>query len=197
MQSIGVHDMKKYIKRIIIAAVIVIVAVFTGMKIYGSTVSGIVSTELKTIKNEQIDTSTLAQTYSLDTSLNGKLNDVIEKVLDFDYDIQSKSVKGNTATVKVKITTYDFAKAFDAASKQIAKDKKSGKIKTTTITKKYASKVMFNAILALDDKTCSNVVTIKCTKGDDGKWTTNAATNKALMNAIFGGLVSALNGATD
>lgn len=189
--------MKKHIKIMIIAAVVLVIGVFAGMKIYSHTVSGVVGSDLKSIKNEQIDTSTLAKTYSLDTSLEGKLNDVIEKVLDFDYDVQSKSVKGDTAKVKVKITTYDFGKAYMAASKQIAKDKKAGKITDSTVTKKYASKVMFNAILDLEDKSYSKVITIKCTKDDDGKWETDAATNTELMNAIFGGLVTALNGTSD
>ena len=56
----------------------------------------------------------------------------------------------------------------------------------------YVNKKFLKNLLKLKEKSKTTEVKIKCVRNDDGDWTPQLENNKKLVNAILGGLVSAL-----
>ncbi len=129
---------------------------------------------------------TLIDESSLSDENKAAYKDFIKMTQDFDYTISDEKISedGNSATVKLEITSYDFGTAYlDAWDAVIASKKKLSE-------ENEFYTVFFEQVEALEDMDYVSDVTIKCTKGDDGKWTTDLASNSDFRNAIMGDMIN-------
>ena len=97
------------------------------------------------------------------------VNTFLSKIRDFDYEIVEEKVEEDKATVKVKITTYNFGKAM-------------GEIFAEALALAFS-------MAGIEKKDYSKKVTVNCVKKDD-KWTTDVDSNEKLEDAVLGGLNS-------
>lgn len=109
-----------------------------------------------------------------------------EKLRDFDYVIagSGKSEDGKSVVVTVNITTYDFGSVYLETWNDRMKIEEDLRYDSQF----YSD--LFTRFAALSVKNYTGQAAIVCTKGGDGKWTTDVKTNPDLINAISGGLVA-------
>lgn len=110
---------------------------------------------------------------------------LVDKVLDFDYELLDEEIDGDTATVKTTITTYPFGEIFKNVITDIFAEALSGKEMTT----EEAAKLMDQSLLdRLDEaeKSYKTTVSIKLTKEGDN-WIVQESTE--MSNALTGGLL--------
>lgn len=113
----------------------------------------------------------------------------LKRLSDFDYEIgeETLSEDGNTATVELSVTTYDYGTAYlDVWDKVV-----DGKIKVDEENTFYT--VLFGHFNELTDKDFTTKVIINCTKDEDGNWTTDIANNADFRKAIFGDLIQVVS----
>lgn len=115
-----------------------------------------------------------------------------DKFLDFDYKVGKESINGDTATVDVTFTTYDFA----AFAKNVLA-KYLGNAFATAFTPGGASQEAMADVLAaavsdnmslLNSKSVSTTVPVTLTKTQDG-WKIKQL-DQAVLDALMGGVLS-------
>ena len=113
----------------------------------------------------------------------------LKMLRDFDYSIEDEQIAedGNSATVKLVITSYDFGTAYLDTWDEIIASKKKFKDDNDFY------RVFFENMLGLKDKSYVSEVTVTCTKNEDGNWTSDLAKNSAFAEAVFGGMIGIVN----
>ena len=154
----------------------------------------VVEDNLKQIKTEKTSSnvSKLFNDKTLEQKYGKEYDKFIKKVQDFDYEVKDEKVDGKKATVKVEIKTYDFGAAYKTTYDTVVADAKSGKITATTDVKDYVYNLMFQNLNSVKDKSYKKTVTINCTKNDKGEWTTDINSNVDFLDAMMGGLFTAI-----
>lgn len=154
----------------------------------------VVEDNLKQIKTEKTSSnvSKLFNDKTLEQKYGKEYDKFIKKVQDFDYEVKDEKVDGKKATVKVEIKTYDFGAAYKTTYDTVVADAKSGKITATTDIKDYVSNLMFQNLNSVKDKSYKKTVTINCTKNDKGEWTTDINSNVDFLDAMMGGMFTAI-----
>lgn len=124
---------------------------------------------------------------------------MMPKMLDFDYELSNEQVNGDKATVDVKITTYRIGDAFtaffsDYLSQALilafsdASEEDLDALATTILSGKLAE---------LTEKSYEKTATINLSMKDD-KWVVDEVqTGDDIVDAITGGLVTAFSGMED
>ena len=158
----------------------------------------VVEDNLKQIKTEKANTnvSKLFNDNTLEQKYGKEYDKFIKKVQDFDYEIKDEKVDGKKATVNVEIKTYDFGAAYKSTYETVVSDAKSGKITASTDIKDYVYNLMFQNLNAVKDKSYKKTVTINCTKNDKGEWTTDINNNVDFLDAMMGGMFTAIKTVT-
>ncbi|WP_455052643.1 hypothetical protein [Mogibacterium sp.] len=154
----------------------------------------VVEDNLKQIKTEKTSSnvSKLFNDKTLEQKYGKEYDKFIKKVQDFDYEVKDEKVDGKKATVKVEIKTYDFGAAYKTTYDTVVADAKSGKITATTDVKDYVYNLMFQNLNSVKDKSYKKTVTINCTKNDKGEWTTDINNNVDFLDAMMGGMFTAI-----
>ena len=154
----------------------------------------VVEDNLKQIKTEKTSSnvSKLLNDKTLEQKYGKEYDKFIKKVQDFDYEVKDEKVDGKKATVKVEIKTYDFGAAYKTTYDTVVADAKSGKITATTDIKDYVYNLMFQNLNSVKDKSYKKTVTINCTKNDKGEWTTDINSNVDFLDAMMGGMFTAI-----
>ena len=154
----------------------------------------VVEDNLKQIKTEKTSSnvSKLFNDKTLEQKYGKEYDKFIKKVQDFDYEVKDVKVDGKKATVKVEIKTYDFGAAYKTTYDTVVADAKSGKITATTDIKDYVYNLMFQNLNSVKDKSYKKTVTINCTKNDKGEWTTDINNNVDFLDAMMGGMFTAI-----
>ena len=154
----------------------------------------VVEDNLKQIKTEKTSSnvSKLFNDKTLEQKYGKEYDKFIKKVQDFDYEVKDEKVDGKKATVKVEIKTYDFGAAYKTTYDTVVSDAKSGKITATTDVKDYVYNLMFQKLNSVKDKSYKKTVTINCTKNDKGEWTTDINSNVDFLDAMMGGMFTAI-----
>ena len=154
----------------------------------------VVEDNLKQIKTEKTSSSVskLFNDKTLEQKYGKEYDKFIKKVQDFDYEVKDEKVDGKKATVKVEIKTYDFGAAYKTTYDTVVSDAKSGKITATTDVKDYVYNLMFQNLNSVKDKSYKKTVTINCTKNDKGEWTTDINSNVDFLDAMMGGMFTAI-----
>ena len=160
----------------------------------GKSPKNVVEDNLKQIKTEKANTnvSKLFNDNTLEQKYGKEYDKFIKKVQDFDYEVKDEKVDGKKATVKVEIKTYDFGAAYKTTYDTVVSDAKSGKITATTDVKDYVYNLMFQNLNSVKDKSYKKTVTINCTKNDKGEWTTDINSNVDFLDAMMGGMFTAI-----
>lgn len=135
---------------------------------------------------EYFDTKDLGKKYADD------YQELIDKITDFDFKVVDEDINEDKteATVKVRITTYDYQSAYDAAEKDIVEKAKKGKLDRDSDVQDYSHKALFKELLSLKSKDKKTDVTINCTINEDGDWTPDVESSKELVDAILGGIIT-------
>ncbi|WP_314923261.1 hypothetical protein [Mogibacterium diversum] len=154
----------------------------------------VVEDNLKQIKTEKTSSnvSKLFNDKTLEQKYGKEYDKFIKKVQDFDYEVKDEKVDGKKATVKVEIKTYDFGAAYKTTYDTVVADAKSGKITASTDIKDYVYNLMFQNLNSVKDKSYKKTVTINCTKSDKGEWTTDINNNVDFLDAMMGGMFTAI-----
>ena len=154
----------------------------------------VVEDNLKQIKTEKTSSnvSKLFNDKTLEQKYGKEYDKFIKKVQDFDYEVKDEKVDGKKATVKVEIKTYDFGAAYKTTYDTVVADAKSGKITATTDIKDYVYNLMSKNLNSVKDKSYKKTVTINCTKNDKGEWTTDINSNVDFLDAMMGGMFTAI-----
>lgn len=154
----------------------------------------VVEDNLKQIKTEKTSSnvSKLFNDKTLEQKYGKEYDKFIKKAQDFDYEVKDEKVDGKKATVKVEIKTYDFGAAYKTTYDTVVADAKSGKITATTDIKDYVYNLMFQNLNSVKDKSYKKTVTINCTKNDKGEWTTDINSNVDFLDAMMGGMFTAI-----
>ncbi|WP_455047502.1 hypothetical protein [Mogibacterium diversum] len=154
----------------------------------------VVEDNLKQIKTEKTSSnvSKLFNDKTLEQKYGKEYDKFIKKVQDFDYEVKDEKIDGKKATVKVEIKTYDFGAAYKTTYDTVVADAKSGKITATTDIKDYVYNLMFQNLNSVKDKSYKKTVTINCTKNDKGEWTTDINSNVDFLDAMMGGMFTAI-----
>lgn len=110
---------------------------------------------------------------------------LVDRVLDFDYELGEENIDGDTATVKTTITTYPFGEIFTEVFTELLSKALSGEeLSTDDVTK-----LMDESLLSKLDtakKTYTATVTIELVK-EDGSWVVQESDE--MSNALTGGLL--------
>lgn len=120
---------------------------------------------------------------------------LVEKILDFDYDLGKEEINGEKATVEVTIKTYpigDTLKAWmtDYISKAM-EVYEEGKTSEEEL-EKLAADMLKEKIEAMTEKTNENTATLSLTQ-KDGKWLVDPVDdNEEFTNAMGGGVSEVL-----
>ena len=183
--------MKK--KTLLIVSMLVMV-MFALTACGGKSPKNVVEDNLKQIKTEKANSnvSKLFNDSTLEQKYGKEYDKFIKKVQDFDYEVKDEKVDGKKATVKVEIKTYDFGAAYKTTYDTVVADAKSGKITATTDIKDYVYNLMFQNLNSVKDKSYKKTVTINCTKNDKGEWTTDINSNVDFLDAMMGGMFTAI-----
>ena len=154
----------------------------------------VVEDNLKQIKTEKTSSnvSKLFNDKTLEQKYGKEYDKFIKKVQDFDYEVKDEKVDGKKATVKDEIKTNDFGAAYKTTYDTVVADAKSGKITASTDIKDYVYNLMFQNLNSVKDKSYKKTVTINCTKNDKGEWTTDINNNVDFLDAMMGGMFTAI-----
>ena len=113
----------------------------------------------------------------------------LKKLRDFDYELMGVSEEDDTATVTVRIKTYDFGRAYLAEWTDYLKENGDSLNGDDELAGFYEE--LFARLAALDKKESIKDVDIVCIKPlDNGEWIANIKDNEQLQDAVFGGMMS-------
>lgn len=180
--------------------VVVITALMSVMLVLsacgGSNPSKAVSDQIDQIKSAEMGAELASVVDSAELSDDNKelYESFVKKLHDFDYEITDEEISsdGDKATVSVKITTYNFGKAYLNAYEEIITGMGSGSFNAD---KMYEE--LFSSLSDVEDKDFEETVKVACRKNDSGDWESDVTTNNVLVDAIFGGLQSVVEDMQD
>ena len=120
---------------------------------------------------------------------------MVPKMLDFDYELSNEKIDGDKATVDVKITTYDIGSAFTAFMADYftqaitmafegASDEEIEKLANTTFESKMSE---------LKEKTYSETVTLNLVNKDDVWKVAEIDDDDEFWNALTGNMIKTLD----
>lgn len=138
------------------------------------------------LENDKDNSSTDKEENSLDDIKNEK--DIIDKFFNIDYSIEEEKVEKDTATVKVKITSYNIGEKLNEGftnAMQIAFANAFSGISEEELQKKTTD--AFINPLRYAEKNMESTVDVKLIK-KDGKWLIKTDDNTSFINATTGGL---------
>lgn len=150
-----------------------------------------------------------ASAFGLDASAAGltdeqkaEIEDLMKKVLDFDYSAANEAIDGDKATVDLTITTYDFGTMatdfFSDFMVQAVAAALSGQQYDEAAMTDQALKLLKEKADALTDKNKEFTVSVGLTKSEDGTWVVDDLTdNQEFYDAILGGAVSSITELTN
>ena len=146
------------------------------------------------------DNETDGDSETTDTGLEAVYEEqMLPKMLDFDYELCNEQIEGDKATVDVKITTYRIGDAFTAFFSDYisqafmlafsdASEEDLDDLATTILSGKLAD---------LSEKTYEKTATLSLSMKDD-KWVVdNIEDSDEFLDAITGGLVTSMKTMTD
>ena len=146
------------------------------------------------------DNETDSDSETTDTGLEAVYEEqMLPKMLDFDYELSNEQIDGDKATVDVKITTYRIGDAFTAFFSDYisqafmlafsdASEEDLDALATTILSGKLAD---------LSEKTYEKTATLSLSMKDD-KWVVdNIEDSDEFLDAITGGLVTSMKTMTD
>lgn len=141
---------------------------------------------LPKLDNSTNDSSNKDSSMSLDDLKDQK--DIVDKFFDINYSIEEESIEKDTATVKVKITSYNIgdklSEGFSSAM-QVALANAFSEISEEELQKKTTD--AFIIPLKYAEKNMESTVDVKLIK-KDGKWLIKTNENTSFINATTGGL---------
>lgn len=185
--------MKKSIKRIaIILMSFAIIFSFTACK--KTSPSEVVEKDLKDLQSESVKEAEVPYV-NKDNADSKELEDKylkwINMIQKFDYKIQDEKISkdGKTATVRVKISTYDFGNTYKEVAKEIKEGIDEGKINKDTDIDSYVIDQFLTKALQLKDKTYTKEVIINC-KNANKNWEDDIYNNEDFQDAILGGMLT-------
>ena len=146
------------------------------------------------------DNETDVDSETTDTGLEAVYEEqMLPKMLDYDYELSNEQIDGDKATVDVKITTYRIGDAFTAFFSDYisqafmlafsdASEEDLDALATTILSGKLAD---------LSEKTYEKTATLSLSMKDD-KWVVdNIEDSDEFLDAITGGLVTSMKTMTD
>lgn len=117
-----------------------------------------------------------------------KFRPYIDKLFDFDYVISNEKTDGNTATVDVKITTYNYGEALKTAVSDMMNQSLSFLFSFDLSSMKQTLESAITAALDQAKKNSELTATLDLVK-KNGKWiVADISENAAFINAMTGGL---------
>lgn len=148
------------------------------------------------------DSYTLFDEESSDDTVSGMSSamddELLAKMLEFEYEVSNEVIDGDKATVDVKITTYSLGSAInsfmtDFISQALTLSLSGASDEEVT---KLAENILTDKVMNME-KTYTETVTVKLTKVD-GTWTINKMGEKSdFYNAITGGMMKAIEAYED
>ena len=124
---------------------------------------------------------------------------MLPKMLDFDYELSNEQIDGDKATVDVKITTYPIGDAFTAFFSDYISQAFILAFSDTSEEEldALATTILAGKIADLDEKSYEKTVTLNLTMKDD-KWIVDEFEEGSdTVDAITGGLVSSMKTMSD
>ena len=185
--------MKKSIKRIaIILMSFAIIFSFPACK--KTSPSEVVEKDLKDLQSEsvkEVEVPYVNKDNADSKELEDKYLKWINMIQKFDYKIQDEKISkdGKTATVRVKISTYDFGNTYKEVAKEIKEGIDEGKINKDTDIDSYVIDQFLTKALQLKDKTYTKEVIINC-KNANKNWEDDIYNNEDFQDAILGGMLT-------
>lgn len=185
--------MKKSIKKIaIILMSFAIIFSFTACK--KTSPSEVVEKDLKDLQSEsvkEVEVPYVNKDNADSKELEDKYLKWINMIQKFDYKIQDEKISkdGKTATVRVKISTYDFGNTYKEVAKEIKEGIDEGKINKDTDIDSYVIDQFLTKALQLKDKTYTKEVIINCKKASKD-WEDDIYNNEDFQDAILGGMLT-------
>lgn len=185
--------MKKSIKRIaIILMSFAIIFSFTACK--KTSPSEVVKKDLKDLQSEsvkEVEVPYVNKDNADSKELEDKYLKWINMIQKFDYKIQDEKISkdGKTATVRVKISTYDFANTYKEVAQEIKEGIDEGKINKDTDIDSYVIDQFLTKALQLKDKKYTKEVIINCKKASKD-WEDDIYNNEDFQDAILGGMLT-------
>lgn len=185
----------KHLKKLMISVLAISMVLSMAACGKANTPTKVVEKQMQELKDEKVETelSSLVSDSSVAKKYGDDYKKLLKKIQDFDYEVTDEKVDGDSATVTVKITTYNFGQAYKDMYNQVVKDANNGKITSSTDLTSYIYKMMFQKMNALEKKDFKTSVKVKCTKNEDGDWETDVDNNSNVEDAILGGVISLSN----
>lgn len=155
-----------------------------------------VATDLESIKNEEIADNFLADSDEIPQKFEEESKVFVKKLQEFEYtviDEKTDKEKG-TSAVTLKIKTYNFGKAYEDTVAQVLLDAKADKIGEDADITEYVYSRLYENLNALKDKSYEKEITVNCTESD-GNWETDIDSNREVMDAVMGGMMTAVEAA--
>lgn len=124
--------------------------------------------------------------------------ELINKILEFDYEISNEQINGDTATVDVAISTYDFGSAMaEFASEYITQGLVLAFSGASDDEMNELANTLFEEQLEKAEKDYTGTTTLSLTKTDDG-WTVDEIDEGGVfVDVLFGGLINSLENLED
>lgn len=185
--------MKKSIKRIaIILMSFAIIFSFTACK--KTSPSEVAEKDLKDLQSEsvkEVEVPYVNKDNADSKELEDKYLKWINMIQKFDYKIQDEKISkdGKTATVRVKISTYDFGNTYKEVAQEIKEGIDEGKINKDTDIDTYVIDQFLTKALQLKDKKYTKEVIINC-KNANKNWEDDIYNNEDFQDAILGGMLT-------
>lgn len=185
----------KHLKKLMISVLAISMVISMAACGKVNTPTKVVEKQMQELKDEKVETelSSLVSDASVAKKYGDDYKKLLKKIQDFDYEVTDEKVDGDSATVTVKITTYNFGQAYKDMYNQVVKDANSGKITSSTDLTSYIYKMMFQKMNALEKKDFKTSVKVKCTKNENGDWETDVDNNSNVEDAILGGVITLSN----
>lgn len=115
----------------------------------------------------------------------------LKKAEDFEYEITGSDESESSATVHVRVVTYDFGSEYLKSWSDFLEESEAAGSAEYDSAELY--KTLFRNLAGLEKKEYIGYADINCTCGEDGVWTTDAETNTSLRDAVLGGMVSEMS----
>ena len=150
-----------------------------------------VTEDLESMRYVELDSEIEAE---IEATLSDRGKEFFEMFLgkagEFDYEITGADTNGDEAVVNVRITTYDFAREYLKSWSEFLEASETG---ADGEAAEYDTALLYETIFrnlsSIQEKEYTADAAVICTRGGDGSWTTDAASNAALRNAVLGGLL--------
>ncbi len=114
-----------------------------------------------------------------------------KKAADFDYEITGSEGNGDAVTVHVRITTYDFGSEYLKSWAEFLEEADASGAAEYDSSRLY--ELLFRNLAGLQNKEYIGRADVVCTSDENGEWTSDAETNTALRDALFGGMISEMS----